>query len=74
MAALKSWQRDAIKWLSEHGGDGVFADKSHQVLYAMGEKAPVMHRTWNALRELGLVEYYGNRRCRLTPTGKGVNP
>ena len=60
--------RDALKWLAERGGDGVFADKSHQVLYAMGEKAPFMRSTWNRLSELGRVEFYGKRRCRILPT------
>lgn len=65
MKDLQPAHRDALKWLSERGGDGVFADRSRQVLYAHGEKAPFMRSTWNALRELGLIEYYGNRRCRL---------
>ena len=56
---------DALRWLRERGGDGVFADRSHQVLYARGEKAPFMRSTWNALRDLGAVEFYGNRRCRI---------
>ena len=56
---------DALRWLRERGGDGVFADRSHQVLYARGEKAPFTRSTWNALRDLGAVEFYGNRRCRI---------
>lgn len=56
---------EAIEWLRERGGDGVFADRSHQVLYACGEKAPFMRSTWNRLRDAGAVEFYGNRRCRL---------
>ena len=56
---------DAVKWLRDHGGDGVFADKSHQTLYAMGEKAPFMRLTWNQLAAIGAVEFYGNRRCRI---------
>jgi hypothetical protein len=57
--------RDALKWLTDRGGDGVFADRSHQVLLARGEHAPFMRSTWNALRDLGAVEFYGNRRCRV---------
>lgn len=65
MAALNTSHREALRWLEDHGGDGVFADKSRQVLYAQGEKAPFMRTTWNALSDLGRVEFYGNRRCRL---------
>jgi len=54
---------DAVKWLRDHGGDGVFADKSHQTLYAMGEKAPFMRLTWNQLAANRAVEFYGNRPC-----------
>lgn len=65
-------QRQALKWLSEHNGDGLF-DKNG-VLVAAGEKAPVMRLTWNALRDLGLVEFYGpekkpRARARLTAEG-----
>ncbi|XCG51143.1 hypothetical protein ABVK50_11995 [Mesorhizobium sp. WSM2240] len=60
--------RDALKWLAERGGDGVFADSSHQVLYACGDKAPFMRSTWNKLSQLGRVEFYGNRRCRVIPS------
>jgi hypothetical protein len=60
-------QQEALKWLSEHGGDGCF-DK-HGVLLAAGEFAPVMRSTWNALRDLGHVEFYnptpGRGRGRL---------
>ncbi|EHK56832.1 hypothetical protein [Allomesorhizobium alhagi] len=66
-AAMSPALRDALKWLADHGGDGVFADKSHQVLYAQGDKAPFMRSTWNALCHLGRVEFYGNRRCRIVP-------
>lgn len=69
MGALSPALRDALKWLVERGGDGVFADKSHQVLMARGETAPVMRSTWNKLRELGRVEFYGNRRCRVVEPG-----
>ncbi|MGS1093089.1 hypothetical protein ACVCNR_00705 [Aquamicrobium terrae] len=58
-------QQDALTWLKDHGGDGVFADKSHQVLYAQGEKAPFTRSTWNGLRDQGAVEFYGVRRARV---------
>jgi hypothetical protein len=66
MAALAPALRDALKWLEEHGGDGVFGDRSHQVLIARGENAPFMRSTWNKLSQLGHVEFYGKRRCRIT--------
>lgn len=61
----------AMKWLREHGGDAAF-DK-YGVALAMGETAPHERKTWNALRDLGLVEFYnpsgkGRGRMRLTPT------
>jgi hypothetical protein len=55
-------QREAITWLRRHNGDGLF-DRDG-VLLAAGERAPFMRSTWNALAELGLVEFYN-------PTGKG---
>lgn len=62
-------QREAVKWLSEHNGDGIF-DKNG-VLVAAGERAPFMRSTWNALADLGLAEFYGpakkpRARFRLT--------
>lgn len=53
-------QQEALKWLRDRGGDGVF-DKRGVVL-AQGESAPVMRSTWNALNELGLIEFYGGKR------------
>lgn len=62
-------QKEALAWLSAHNGDGLFDRKG--VLLAAGESAPFMRSTWNALRDLGLVEFYkptgkGRGRCRLT--------
>lgn len=62
-------QEAALAWLRERGGDGIF--DRHGVLLASGETAPVGRVTWNALRDLGLVEFYrpharGASRCRLT--------
>ena len=61
-------QKAALAWLHERGGDGIF--DQHGVLLASGESAPVTRMTWNALRDLGLVEFYkptgkGRGRCRL---------
>ena len=50
---LTKAQRDALQWLAEHNGDGVF--DRYGVLLAAGELAPVMRSTWNALAALGLV-------------------
>jgi hypothetical protein len=66
---LTNAQRDALLWLAEHNGDGVF--NRNGVLLAAGELAPVMRSTWNALRALGLVQFYnpageGRGRVRLT--------
>ena len=55
-------QSAALKWLSDHGGDGMF-DKNG-VLLAAGESAPVRRVTWNNLRDLGKVEMYGGPRGR----------
>jgi hypothetical protein len=63
-------QKDAVKWLRERNGDGLF-DKCG-VVVAGGERAPVMRATWNALRDLGVVEFYGpahKPRARLRLTG-----
>jgi hypothetical protein len=62
-------QKDALKWLAEHNGDGVF--DRYGLLLAAGEQGPFMRSTWNALRKLGLVEFYGPKgkpraRARLT--------
>lgn len=59
---LTNSQRDALKWLAEHNGDGLFDNDG--VLLAAGELAPFMRSTWNALGALGLVEFY-------SPAGKG---
>lgn len=60
-------QRDALKWLGEHGGDGMF--DRNGVLLAAGQSAPVMRSTWNKLAEAGAVEFYGGKtgrgRCRV---------
>lgn len=65
-------QSEALKWLREHNGDGLF--DVHGVVVAAGEKAPFMRSTWNALRDAGAVEFYNNfgrgrGRLRLTQNG-----
>jgi len=62
-------QENALKWLIEHTGDGIF-DKNG-ILVAAGEPAPFMRSTWNALAAAGKVEMYklpgtkGRGRCRV---------
>lgn len=64
----------ALDWLRERGGDGVF-DRNGVVL-ASGERAPFMRSTWNALCDLGIVEFYnptpGKGRGRVRLTSKGA--
>lgn len=56
-------QEQALKWLREHNGDGLF-DRCG-VLVAAGERAPVMRATWNKLRDAGLIEFYNKKRVRI---------
>lgn len=61
-------QREALKWLGDRGGDGIFDNNG--VLLARGETAPFTRGTWNTLAESGRVEFYkptgaGRGRCRL---------
>jgi hypothetical protein len=65
-------QRAALDWLRRHTGEGGF-DKNG-VLLAAGEPAPFMRATWNALRDLGLVDIFkpagkGRGRVRVTEAG-----
>lgn len=53
-------QKRAYKWLKERGGDGCF-DKNG-VAFAQGETAPFERKTWNALRNEGLLEFYGGAK------------
>jgi hypothetical protein len=61
----------ALLWLRNRNADGVF--DLHGVLLAAGERAPVMRRTWNALRDAGLVEAYSVRRLRVTAAGLALD-
>lgn len=76
-ARLTESQKDALRWLAKHNGDGAFAyGGKGKALIAAGEVAPIMRATWNVLEDIGLVEYYGGNsgraRCRLTDAGKQV--
>lgn len=55
-------QTEALKWLRDRGGDGIF--DRNGVLLAAGESAPHTRSTWNALAKLGEIEFY-------SPTGRG---
>lgn len=67
---LTQSQKDAFKWLSDRGGDGVFAEKNKQVLLAQGERGPFRKVTWHGLVIAGECEFYGpeNRRLRVKDT------
>lgn len=73
MSNLTKAEAAALKWLTDHCGDGVF-DKNG-VLLAAGESAPVMRSTWNHLSTSGHVEFYrpgdkGRGRLRITDLGR----
>lgn len=61
-------QQKALQWLVDRGGDGIFNDGG--VLSVAGEIAPYLPGAWNALCDLGKVEFYnptgeGRGRCRV---------
>lgn len=64
-------QKEALKWLREHNGDGLFGKDG--VLVAAGERAPVMRSTWNKLRDQGLIEFYQKKRVRVTQMGAAAS-
>lgn len=75
MSKITEAQNEALRWLANHNGEGTFQRGGHgNTLIAAGEVAPVMRSTWNALRILDLVEFFGGpkgqSRCRLTDAGK----
>ena len=51
--------RDAHDWLRKRGGDGTFTRNG--VVLAHGETGQHMRKTWNLLRDAGLVQYYGGK-------------
>lgn len=66
--ALTAAQRAALTWLDKRGGDGVF--DRFGVALAQGETAPVERKTWNALRDQGLIEFYDGRASGGTGYGR----
>ena len=52
-------QKAALEWLIKHGGDACL-DK-YGVAFAMGETAECERKTWNSLRDLGKIEFYGGK-------------
>ena len=54
-------QEEALRWLRERNGTGVFEMPWASVLVAAGERAPIMRVTWNALHDLGHVTIEGWR-------------
>lgn len=60
--SLTKTQTNALRWLRARNGDGLF--DRHGVVMAAGETANFMRSTWNALRDLGAVEFYGGRHGR----------
>lgn len=68
---LTKSQKSAIKWLHNRNSDGVF-DKTG-VLVAAGERAPIMHTTWNKLVDFGYAQKYNNNRLKLTDKIKMID-
>lgn len=62
MSKLSKPQVEALDWLTKRGGDGMF--NMYGLVLAMGQVAPHMRSTWNALRDARKVEFY-------KPEGKG---
>lgn len=62
---------EAVKWLQERNGTGVFAEKNHTVLIAAGERAPFMRATWTKAVAQGFAELGEPRNRRLSLTEKG---
>lgn len=54
--------KEALRWLSERGGDGVF--QRGNVLLCAGEIAPHTYKTWKNLGEVGKVEFYRQGKAR----------
>ena len=54
-------QSEALEWLRERNGTGVWERPGATVLIAAGERAPHIRGTWNALRDLGLIVIEGRR-------------
>lgn len=61
MSVLTKAQEEALRWLRQRNGEGMF--DRNGVLLAAGELAPHTRTTWNRLREAGAVEIYRDRLC-----------
>ncbi|MCJ8158836.1 hypothetical protein [Sphingomonas sp. LaA6.9] len=77
MIALTSAHKQALKWMSERGGDAAVArvKGGGRIYLAQGEHAPFMPSTARALIDAGLAEYIdvnGKKavRFRLTDAGR----
>ena len=72
--SMTASMKAALRWFARHNGDGCF-DKNG-VLLAGGETAPHTRRTWNRLRQIGLVELYAldtpRKRLCLTDAGRAA--
>ncbi|MBS7699196.1 MULTISPECIES: hypothetical protein [unclassified Chelatococcus] len=71
---LTKSQVEALRWLREHNGEGMFTNVG--TLLAAGEIAPVVRSTWNALAQAGFVEFHGGKsgRGRLRIIEKAATP
>jgi hypothetical protein len=67
MTMLTPARADALRWLQNQGGTGIFTNLT--ALLAGGEIAPFTRTTWNALQASGHVTIEGKR---LSYTAKGL--
>lgn len=58
-------QERCLKWMKEHGGDGVRIGNGRTQVLMRGVTAPFMWMTFKALIESGHIEEYGTWRLRL---------
>lgn len=68
MTEITTPQARALRWLYNRSGSGVF-EKNNQVVVAQGERSATERKTWNALRDAGLIEV-ANKRAKITETGE----
>lgn len=69
MRVFSDAEYDALQWLTDRTGDGVFAGHAGS-LVACGETGPVMRVTWNRLIRKGALDTYGAKRVRITALGR----
>ncbi len=77
---MTSAQRDALKMLAEHGGEGVRTNR--RTLLAAGVElgeyegeelvSAFAWKTWAALREAGMVAEVAPKRLRITDAGRAA--